>query len=131
MERKLVNELNELKLNAELRKRGIPEEYHFGICERDETEYSKIHGITTFTYWNLALYKTDGLFSTRVQQIEGVALINKKAYDTTEFIIEMTIQQIQMGMFDRYKPFSIFEDNLASTECMNTLYKILYGKEEF
>jgi hypothetical protein len=129
MDRKIINQLNELKLNAELRKRHIPEEYEFGICEREETEHSKIHGDTTFTYWNLALYRKEGAFGERVQQIYGTALISETAYRQTEITIETTIQQIQMGMFDKYKPFSIFEDELTSTEYINMLCDILYGKE--
>lgn len=128
MDRKMINQLNELKLNAELRKRHIPEEYEFGICEREETEHSKIYGNITFTYWNLALYRKEGAFGERVQQIYGTALICETAYRQTEITIETTIQQIQMGMFDKYKPFSIFEDNLAPTECMNILYEITHGK---
>lgn len=129
MDRKMRNQLNEAKLNAELRKRHIPKEYEFGICEREETEHSKIHGDTTFTYWNLALYRKEGAFGERVQQIYGTALISETAYRQTEITIETTIQQIQMGMFDKYKPFSIFEDNLAPTECMNILYEIIHRKE--
>lgn len=129
MDRKMINQLNELKLNAELRKRHIPEEYQFGICEREETEHSKIYGDITFTYWNLALYRQEGAFGHRVQQICGTALISETAYKQTEATIETTMQQIQMGMFDKYKPTSMF-DNTASTECLNTLYEILYGKEE-
>ena len=129
MDRKIRNQLNEAKLNAELRKRHIPEEYEFGICEREETEHSKIHGDTTFTYWNLALYRKEGAFGERVQQIYGTALISETAYRQTEITIETTIHAIQLGVFDKYKPFSIFEDNLAPTECMNILYEIIHRKE--
>lgn len=129
MDRKIINQLNELRLNTELRKRHIPKEYEFGICEREETEYSKVYGKTIFTYWNLALYRKEGVFGERVQQIYGTALTCETAYRQTEITIENTIQQIQRGMFDKYKPFSIFEDNLAPTECMQILYEIIHGKE--
>ena len=128
MNRKIINELNETILNGELRKRGIPEEYQFGICEREETEYSKVYGKTTFTYWNLALYKINGAFGERVQQIYG-EVITDNYYTGTTKILDATVNSIRQGSFDRYKPFTCFEDNLASTECMNILYGITYGKE--
>lgn len=116
MDRKMRNQLNEVKLNAELRKRNIPKEYVFGICERDDA-------------WNLALYRQEGCFGERVAQIYYTTTTNETDYRHTETAIKTTIQAIQIGVFDEYKPFSIFEDNLAPTECMNILYEIIHRKE--
>ena len=65
MDRDELNMINEQLLNEELHKRGVSEEYHFGICERIEHEHSRfLDKDFTFNYWNLALYKTNIWYTT-------------------------------------------------------------------
>lgn len=102
--RKELNKLNERLLNEELHKRGISEEYEFGICDREEHEHSRfLDKDFTFDYWNLALYKTDGIFGTRVEQIYGTALTSNKAYEGITTAIETTLLKIQLGLYDNLK----------------------------
>lgn len=114
MDRKIRNQLNEAKLNAELRKRNISKEYVFGICERENT-------------WNLALYKEDGPFGERVAQIYYTTITNETDYRRTEIEIKTTIHAIQLGVFDEYKSF---EDCSTEEEYINKLYAIVCGKED-
>lgn len=99
-----LNKINEQLLNKELYKRGISKEYHFGICEREEHEHSRfLDKDFTFNYWNLALYKTDGIFGTRVEQIHGTPLVSNKDYESTTAAIEMTLFKMQHGFYDDLK----------------------------
>ena len=101
MDRNELNMINEQLLNEELHKRGISEEYYFGICEREEHEHSRfLDKDFTFNYWNLALYKTNGIFGTRIKQIYGTPLVSNEDYEMTAAIIEMTLFQIQHGCYD-------------------------------
>ena len=104
IDRKELNKLNEQLLNEELRKRGISKEYEFGICEREEHEHSRfLDKDFTFNYWNLALYKTDGIFGTRVEQIHGTPLVSNENYESTTTAIELTLFKIQLGLYDSLK----------------------------
>ena len=104
MDRDELNMINEQLLNEELHKRGISEEYHFGICEREEHEHSRfLDKDFTFNYWNLALYKTDGIFGTRIKQIYGKPLVSNEDYEITTAVIEMTLLEIQHGVYDNLK----------------------------
>ena len=104
MDRDELNMINEQLLNEELHKRGISEEYHFGICERVEHEHSRFLGKDfTFNYWNLALYKTDGIFGARIEQIHGTPLVSNEDYENTNAAIGMTLFKIQHGFYDNLK----------------------------
>ena len=104
MDRDKLNMINEQLLNEELHKRGISEEYHFGICERVEHEHSRfLDKDFTFNYWNLALYKTDGIFGTRIEQIHGTPLVSNEDYENTNAAIGMTLFKIQHGFYDNLK----------------------------
>ena len=101
MDRDELNMMNEQLLNEELHKRGISEEYYFGICEREEHEHSRfLDKDFTFNYWNLALYKTNGIFGTRIEQIYGTPLVSNEDYKMTAAIIEITLLKIQHGLYD-------------------------------
>ena len=101
MDRDELNMINEQLLNEELHKRGISEEYYFGICEREEHEHSRfLDKDFTFNYWNLALYKTNGIFGTRIEQIYGTPLVSNEDYGMTAAIIEITLLKIQHGLYD-------------------------------
>ena len=55
IDRNELNKINEQLLNEELHKRGVSEEYHFGICERVEHEHSRfLDKDITFNYRNIA-----------------------------------------------------------------------------
>lgn len=104
IDRKELNKLNELLLNEELHKRGISKEYEFGICEREEHEHSRfLNKDFTFNYWNLALYKIDGAFGTRIEQIHGTALVSNEDYKSTDTAIDITLFRIQHGLYDNLK----------------------------
>ena len=84
-------------LNKELYKRGLSEKYHFGICERTEHEYSRyLNKKFTYTYWNLALYKTNGIFGERIEQIYGRAIDTDEDYDYTIVAIIETYRKIKL-----------------------------------
>lgn len=102
--RKELNKLNEQRLNEELHKRGVSKEYEFGICEREEHEHSRfLDKDFTFNYWNLALYKTDGIFGTRVEQIYSTPLVSNEDYEMTDAAVEMTLFKMQHGFYDNLK----------------------------
>ena len=104
IDRNELNKINEQLLNEELHKRGISKEYEFGICEREEHEHSRfLNKDFTFNYWNLALYKTDGIFGTRVEQIHGTPLVSNENYESTTTAIKITLLKIQHGLYDNLK----------------------------
>ena len=104
MDRDELNMINEQLLNEELHKRGISEEYHFGICERVEHEHSRfLDKDFTFNYWNLALYTTDGIFGTRIKQRYGTLLVSNEDDEMTTARMEMTLFEIQHGLYDDLK----------------------------
>ena len=104
IDRTELNMINEQLLNEELYKRDISKEYKFGICERVEHEnYRFLDKDFTFNYWNLALYKTDGIFGTRIKQIHGRPLVSNEDYEMTAAVIEMTLFEIQHGFYDDLK----------------------------
>ena len=88
-DRRKINDTNEKLLNEMLWNRGVSKNYCFGIAEEIGRDY-----------WNLALYKTDGVFGEKIQQIYGIAISSNKDYEGTITAIVKTQREIEYGLYD-------------------------------